>query len=118
MTANGFSSRRLRSRSNATALALVEKAASRMAPLPGADGRELVLTVLAPGEWFGELSLFDGLPRTHDNVAIGETELWFVPQQAFDALLRERPECWTLEPGAAWHGFDDLDFAEIIWSMT
>ena len=30
----------------------------------GGDGREFVLTVLAPGEWFGELSLFDGLPRT------------------------------------------------------
>ncbi|GAA2600754.1 Orn/Lys/Arg decarboxylase N-terminal domain-containing protein [Actinomadura fulvescens] len=24
-------------------------------------------------------------------------------------LLSTRPECWTLAPGAAWHGFDDLD---------
>ena len=60
----------------------------------GNDGREFVLTVLAPGEWFGELSLFDGLPRTHDNVAIGDTELWFVPQREAHALLRERPEFW------------------------
>lgn len=58
----------------------------------GAEGRELVLTVLAPGEWFGELSLFDGLPRTHDNLAIGETELWFVPKREFQALMQARPE--------------------------
>ena len=58
------------------------------------EGREHVLTVLAPGEWFGELSLFDGLPRTHDNVAIGETELDFVPSHEFQALLRDNPEFW------------------------
>ena len=60
----------------------------------GPDGREFVLTVLAPGEWFGELSLFDGLPRTHDNVAIGDTELWHVPDRECHALLREQPEFW------------------------
>ena len=59
---------------------------------PGADGREFVLTLLAPGEWFGELSLFDGLPRTHDNTARGDTELWFVPKRDFHQLLREHPE--------------------------
>ncbi len=60
----------------------------------GADGREFVLTVLGPGEWFGELSLFDGLPRTHDNVAMGDTELWLVPRRDFRELLREHPEFW------------------------
>ena len=60
----------------------------------GADGREHVLTVLTAGEWFGELSLFDGLPRTHDNVALGDTELWLVPTAEFHALLRERPESY------------------------
>ena len=59
---------------------------------PGPEGRDFVLTVLAPGEWFGELSLLDGLPRTHDNVAIGETELSFVPKRDFLEILRERPE--------------------------
>ena len=60
----------------------------------GADGREFVLTVLGPGEWFGELSLFDGLPRTHDNVAIGETELFSVDSREVEALLRAHPEFW------------------------
>ena len=57
----------------------------------GEDGRPFVLTVLAPGEWFGELSLFDGLPRTHDNVAIGDTELWFVDQRDFHAIVASDP---------------------------
>ena len=60
----------------------------------GADGREFVLTVLSPGEWFGELSLFDGLARTHDNVAIGETELFFVENREVEAFLRDHPEAW------------------------
>lgn len=60
----------------------------------GADGREFVLTVLGPGEWFGELSLFDGLERTHDNVAIGETELLTVESREVETLLRAHPEFW------------------------
>ncbi|MEM7409269.1 MAG: Crp/Fnr family transcriptional regulator [Myxococcota bacterium] len=61
---------------------------------PSPDGREHVLTVLSTGEWFGELSMMDDLPRTHDNLAVGETELWFVPKRAFRALLDEHPEFW------------------------
>ena len=60
----------------------------------GADGREFVLTVLSSGDWFGELSIFDGLPRTHDNVAIGDTELLSVESREVEALLREHPEFW------------------------
>lgn len=60
----------------------------------GADGRELVLTVLSEGEWFGELSFFDGLPRTHDNVAIGDVELLCVDAREVRALLDDRPEYW------------------------
>ena len=29
----------------------------------GQDGREAILAILSPGSWFGEISLFDGLPR-------------------------------------------------------
>jgi CRP-like cAMP-binding protein len=61
----------------------------------GARGREFVLTVLAPGEWFGELSLFDDLPRTHDNIALGDCELWFVPKRDFRALLQDHPEYYA-----------------------
>lgn len=58
----------------------------------GAGGREFVLTVLPPGAWFGELSLFDDLPRTHDTIALGDCELWFVPARDFRTLLHDHPE--------------------------
>ncbi|MFA5676910.1 MAG: Crp/Fnr family transcriptional regulator [Pseudomonas sp.] len=60
----------------------------------GADGREALLTVLAPGNWFGEISLFDGLPRTHDAHAMGATELLFIPRREFHQLLERRPELY------------------------
>ncbi|NLY58558.1 MAG: Crp/Fnr family transcriptional regulator [Gammaproteobacteria bacterium] len=60
----------------------------------GADGREALLTVLAPGNWFGEISLFDGLPRTHDAHAMGATELLFIPRREFNQLLERQPELY------------------------
>ena len=60
----------------------------------GADGREALLTVLAPGQWFGEISLFDGLPRTHDAHAMGSTELLIIPRRDFHQLLERRPELY------------------------
>ena len=55
-------------------------------------GRELLLTVLEAGSWFGEISLLDGLPRTHDAHASGDTELLVVSQEAFDRLIGAQPE--------------------------
>ena len=60
----------------------------------GLDGREAVLTVLSPGSWFGEISLFDGLPRTHDAHACGATELVMIPRRSFQELLERRPELY------------------------
>lgn len=60
----------------------------------GLDGREAVLTVLSPGSWFGEISLFDGLPRTHDAHATGPTELVMIPRRGFQDLLERRPELY------------------------
>ena len=59
-----------------------------------ADGREALLTVLTLGNWFGEISLFDGLPRTHDAHAMGATELLFIPRRDFQQLLQHRPELY------------------------
>jgi CRP/FNR family cyclic AMP-dependent transcriptional regulator len=56
-----------------------------------AGGRELLLTMLEPGSWFGEISLLDGLPRTHDANAVGDTELRVVAPAAFEALVDARP---------------------------
>jgi CRP-like cAMP-binding protein len=56
------------------------------------NGKESVLAFLEPGNWFGEISLFDGVPRTHDGIAHGATELLLVAPADFRALLARFPE--------------------------
>lgn len=56
-----------------------------------ADGREAILAMIDAGTWFGEISLIDGQPRTHDATAIGEVEVLLLPRAVFDALMQEAP---------------------------
>ncbi|MEL0029038.1 MAG: Crp/Fnr family transcriptional regulator [Perlucidibaca sp.] len=55
------------------------------------DGRELLINLFEPGGWFGEISMFDGLPRTHDAYAVGATELLLIPRDRFLGLLASQP---------------------------
>ncbi len=59
-----------------------------------ADGVESVLAFVEPGQWFGEISLIDGRPRTHDAVADGPTVVWQVPQAGLLAWLGAHPAHW------------------------
>ncbi len=52
------------------------------------DGREAILTILEPGTWFGEISLIDGKPRTHDATAIGRAEVLMMTPTCFDHLMQ------------------------------
>lgn len=52
------------------------------------DGREAILAVLEAGNWFGEISLIDRQPRTHDATAVGPAEVLALPRAAFDALMK------------------------------
>lgn len=46
-----------------------------------------------PGEYFGELSLIDGLPRSADVVASDEGLTTFaIPKWTFESILEEHPE--------------------------
>src|ERR1700743_2865429 len=56
------------------------------------DGRENLLSVIGPGEMFGELSLFDPRPRTSSASAVTEVILAVLPHGALLPLLRKRPE--------------------------
>jgi CRP/FNR family cyclic AMP-dependent transcriptional regulator len=56
------------------------------------DGRELVLTHLLPGDVFGEISMFDGQPRTHDATATEPSELSVLDAAHFQRLLGSHPE--------------------------
>lgn len=57
-------------------------------------GREAIISLLEPPIWFGEIALFDRLPRTHDAVADGATKLFFIPLAAMDTLLERHPAYW------------------------
>jgi len=59
-----------------------------------ADGKEAILSIIDAPQWFGEIAVFDGLPRTHDAVAEGATRLLHVPRIALDALLQVDPIWW------------------------
>lgn len=72
--------------------AVVEGAISATGVSPA--GKEALLTLIEPPHWFGEIALFDGLPRTHDTIAVGPTTVVHVPQAALEALLREEPRYW------------------------
>jgi CRP/FNR family transcriptional regulator, cyclic AMP receptor protein len=50
-------------------------------------GKQVTLTYVEPGTWFGDIALFDGMPRTHDAHAHGATTLLAVRKADFKALL-------------------------------
>jgi CRP/FNR family transcriptional regulator, cyclic AMP receptor protein len=55
------------------------------------EGREAVLTFYEPGSWFGEISLLDGQPRTHDGDAHARTLLLTIAAADFENLLATHP---------------------------
>lgn len=57
-------------------------------------GKEFILTWLHPGVWFGEIGLFDGLPRTHFATAEQQTKVILLPRRQFHDLLAEEPELY------------------------
>lgn len=57
-----------------------------------AAGREMILTFLQPGHWFGEISMLDKKPRTHDSWAMGEAHLLAFDRSSFQSILAEHPE--------------------------
>ncbi len=58
------------------------------------SGKELLLALVEPPMWFGEIAVFDGLPRTHDAVAAEKSVVLHVPAQALDLILDGEPRYW------------------------
>ncbi len=58
------------------------------------SGKQVALTYVEPGIWFGDISLFDGLPRTHDAHAHGDTTLLVVRKPDFRELLARHTELY------------------------
>jgi CRP/FNR family transcriptional regulator, cyclic AMP receptor protein len=58
------------------------------------SGKQVTLTYCEPGVWFGDIALFDGLPRTHDAHAHGDTTLLVVRKPDFKTLLAQHVELY------------------------
>lgn len=58
------------------------------------EGKELLVMLVESGDWIGEVSLLDGLPRSLDAFAMGDCAVLFLPRIRFDALLKAKPELY------------------------
>ena len=58
----------------------------------GENGRELTLSTLGPGEFFGEMSLIDSRPRSANVVALDDTTVLALTRDAFSAHLKAHPQ--------------------------
>ncbi len=62
-----------------------------------AGGDEVILNVLGPGDFFGEMSLLDGLPRSADISTLEDTELLLLEGEALRDTIQAQPAvAWTL----------------------
>ena len=57
-----------------------------------ADGKEVILNILGPGEFFGEMGLIDDSPRSASVVAIEPCELLSISKRDFKRCLAENFE--------------------------
>ena len=55
------------------------------------DGREVILSIFGPGEFFGEMSLLDGMARSASVIATEKSELLMIHRRDFLELLHEFP---------------------------
>ena len=51
------------------------------------EGKALTLTFMQAGDWFGEISLVDGVARTHDCEAMEACEILIIPKSSFEQHL-------------------------------
>lgn len=56
------------------------------------EGREVILSLLGPGDFFGEMSLIDGSPRSADVVAAESCEMLVISKTDFKRCLQENFE--------------------------
>lgn len=56
------------------------------------DGREVILSILSDSDFFGEMSILDGMNRSATVVALEDTELFIIQRKEFLDLLNKHPE--------------------------
>src|SRR5216683_468725 len=55
----------------------------------GDDGREVILSILGPGDFFGEMALLDNEPRSATAIAVEESELLSLHRTDFQSVLAD-----------------------------
>ena len=58
------------------------------------SGKQITLTYVEPGIWFGDVAIFDGDRRTHDAYAHGETTILCVAKADFRKILATHVELY------------------------
>ena len=58
------------------------------------SGKQITLTYVEPGIWFGDVSIFDGDRRTHDAYAHGESTILCVAKADFKKILSSHVELY------------------------
>ncbi|VAW84010.1 cAMP-binding proteins - catabolite gene activator and regulatory subunit of cAMP-dependent protein kinases [hydrothermal vent metagenome] len=56
------------------------------------EGKELILTLHGPGDYFGEISLLDGAPRSASAMTLEDSKLYIIQKRRFETFLRNDPE--------------------------
>lgn len=57
-------------------------------------GKQITLTYVEPGVWFGDVAMFDGDRRTHDSYAHGATTILCVARADFQKILAQHSELY------------------------
>ena len=58
------------------------------------SGKQVTLTYVEPGIWFGDVAMFDGDRRTHDAYAHGDTTILCVARADFNKILTAHVELY------------------------
>jgi CRP/FNR family transcriptional regulator, cyclic AMP receptor protein len=77
-----------------TSLYLIETGRVKIV-LTSQEGKERVLSILGPHDFFGELALLDGEPRSADAVAQEACQLWLLQRADFLGYLETQPQVAT-----------------------
>ena len=56
------------------------------------EGKELIFSIIPPGECFGEIALLDGQARTADAIAVGDCVLFVLARSDFIPFLERHPQ--------------------------
>jgi CRP-like cAMP-binding protein len=74
-----------------TSLYIIDKGRVKLG-LTSAEGREIILDLLGPGDVFGELALLDGEPRSANAVAVEPSDVLLLARDDFLRFVEQHPQ--------------------------